>query len=435
MPSGQTISPTRSATVNAGCAELVGGHRRRPGDGVPAVRAGTRSSGSSPVAAASTSASVTAPGSPDCAGLRAATCAPATRSSPAVAAVHHVLPTSVPCRSTNTSVPRSGHGPSGKSSASAVASRSTCSAVWAAESATRSRDVPGGTVGGRMAGTSSPRRAGRRPPRARAPRRRTTNGTIGDGCPGRSRSTLARSRATQLVALRASGRPAARPSAAAVSAGVDAVVKMYERARFTSEVGERRRAGDEPAERAEGLRQRADPHARRCPRGSSRRASGPSTACASSSTSSAPWCAHTSASSSTGATSPSIENTVSVTTMARGAVAGRAAARRRGRRRRGGRPRAARPASRRPSMIDAWLSSSEHDEHVGAGEGARARRGWRRTRWGTARRRRSRFQSASSASSSSCTGREPTMRRAAPAPVPQRSMAVVRGGARPPGAG
>ena len=47
----------------------------------------------------------------------------------------------------------------GNSSASAVASASTWSTVWSAESATRRRDVPGGTVGGRMAVTRKPRAA------------------------------------------------------------------------------------------------------------------------------------------------------------------------------------------------------------------------------------------------------------------------------------
>ena len=48
------------------------------------------------------SASVTVPGSPDCTGLRTATRTPAARSARATAAVHHVLPTSVPVPVTST---------------------------------------------------------------------------------------------------------------------------------------------------------------------------------------------------------------------------------------------------------------------------------------------------------------------------------------------
>ena len=40
---------------------------------------------------------------------------------------------------------------------SASRRRSTSPSVWRADIATRKRDVPAGTVGGRIAGTSSPR--------------------------------------------------------------------------------------------------------------------------------------------------------------------------------------------------------------------------------------------------------------------------------------
>ena len=74
-------------------------------------------------------------------------------------------------------------------------------------------------------------------------------------------------------------------------------------------------------------------------------------------------------------------------------------------------------------MIDAWLSSSEHDQRVGPGEGGEHAEvggeagGEQHRGLGALPRRRAR------ASSSWCTGREPTMSRAAPRPVPQRSSA------------
>ncbi len=57
---------------------------------------------------------------------------------------------------------------------------------------------------------------------------------------------------------RCRARRAARRSAAAASAGEVAVVKMYDRARLTTRSVSARRPGDEAAERAERLRQRAD---------------------------------------------------------------------------------------------------------------------------------------------------------------------------------
>ena len=75
--------------------------------------------------------------------------------------------------------------------------------------------------------------------------------------------------------------------AAAASAGVGAVVKMYGRARLTSSSTKRGRSGHEPAERPERLGQRAHPQDVD-PVGASA-SSGPRTAWASSSTRSAPW--------------------------------------------------------------------------------------------------------------------------------------------------
>ena len=145
------------------------------------------------------------------------------------------------------------------SASSASTSRSTCSAVWAADSATRRRDVPGGhrrRADGRheQALVAAARR--RRPaPRSSSP---STTGTIGDGCPGRSRSTCARRRATS-ASPSADRTTRSAASAAAASAGVDAVVKMNGRARLTQQVDDRAGPGDEAAERAQRLRQRADP--------------------------------------------------------------------------------------------------------------------------------------------------------------------------------
>ena len=74
-------------------------------------------------------------------------------------------------------------------------------------------------------------------------------------------------------------------------------------------------------------------------------------------------------------------------------------------------------------MIDAWLSSSEHTSTPAAAERREHAEVRRRSRWGTARARGIAFHSASSRSSSAWTGRDPTMRRAEPAPAPQRSSA------------
>ena len=81
---------------------------------------------------------------------------------------------------------------------------------------------------------------------------------------------------------------------------------------------------------------------------------------------------------------------------------------------RGGRPRPRRAASRQPSMIDAWFSSSEHDEHVGAAERGEHAEVGGEPGGEEHRGARSRFQSASAASSSCAPAASPTMRRAAP---------------------
>ena len=89
----------------------------------------------------------------------------------------------------------------------------------------RRRELPGGTVGGRIAGTSRPRsRRALEAATARASSPRTT-GTMGEGWPSRTRSTWLRSRATR-PAPSGDRRTRTAANAAAVSAGVEAVVKM-----------------------------------------------------------------------------------------------------------------------------------------------------------------------------------------------------------------
>ena len=75
-------------------------------------------------------------------------------------------------------------------------------------------------------------------------------------------------------------------------------------------------------------------------------------------------------------------------------------------------------------MIDAWLSSSEQTSAPGPPNVVSTPRFAAKPVGKSDRALRRRFQSASSRSSSECTGREPTMRRAAPEPAPQRSSAA-----------
>ena len=111
--------------------------------------------------------------------------------------------------------------------------RSTSSSVWAAESVMRSRELPGGTVGGRMAGTSRPRSssaAEAATARASSP---STTGTMGDGWPGRTRSTWPAAGPPGRRPPPSAG-PGPRPGPRRCRPGVEAVVKMKERARLTS---------------------------------------------------------------------------------------------------------------------------------------------------------------------------------------------------------
>ena len=80
-----------------------------------------------------------------------------------------------------------------------------------------------------------------------------------------ARSTWARRRATELRRPRPSAGRRSAARAAAASAGVGAVVKMKGRARLTSRSTNGGGPGDEAAQRAEGLRQRADRAGRSAP--------------------------------------------------------------------------------------------------------------------------------------------------------------------------
>ena len=166
-PSGQASSSTRSASVNGGPAQHLGRHRRGHGDLVPAVRRAHRRWGSSPVARGQ---HARRRWSRAVAGRRRTGPAcgpPRRRPRPAAPRGRRRPPRSCRprCRCPTTTTRRSGPCPlTGAhdrsrvaASASAVDQRARSGrSVWAADSATRSREVPAGTVGGRMAGTSRP---------------------------------------------------------------------------------------------------------------------------------------------------------------------------------------------------------------------------------------------------------------------------------------
>ena len=210
--------------VNGGEPELVGGHRRRPRRRGRCGAAGTPSCGSSPVAAASTSASVSGRrASHDCTGLRAATAhRRAARSSRAIAAVHQVLPTSVPVPATNTSV-RAGR--ASRASGNSVGERGgergrparRCARPTARPAGATCPAAPSAAGWRGRAGPASSS-AGRGRERARfAPAARPARSATGDRA--RTRSTWARSRVAQLVALGRADARASAASAAAASAG------------------------------------------------------------------------------------------------------------------------------------------------------------------------------------------------------------------------
>ena len=185
------ISVARSATVNGSAPERRPRPSAAPSPAGSQRWAGHTACGSSPVASPSTSASVghVVLGCERLHGLardhRDAACAAAR--SPA-AAVTHVLPMSVPVPVTTTKViaaHRDGSSArreaSPNTSTSAATRRSTWASVCAALSATRSREVPGATVGGRIAGTTSPCSRSAAAASIAALLSPHTNGRIGDG--------------------------------------------------------------------------------------------------------------------------------------------------------------------------------------------------------------------------------------------------------------
>ena len=139
----------------------------------------------------------------------------------------------------------------------------------------RRRDVPGATVGGRIAGTSRPRSAMNAAASSAACSSPSTTGHDRRRVTGAHALDVAAQAAPRARRLRANAARRSAARAAAVSAGVDAVVKMYGRARLTRRSQKPRVRGDEAAERAERLGQRADADDASCAaprRGRARRA-------------------------------------------------------------------------------------------------------------------------------------------------------------------
>ena len=288
------------SAVPTGCRTWCGGHTVR---------------GVSPVASASTSASGRSPGADDCTGLRAATTKPRAQM--------RAIACGPPRLAHVGTCPRDEHDAFGVRS---IALKCSLSArerdrprrLVRGDTVTRRREVPGGTVGGRIAVTSSPwSSSAAAASRARRARRRRHRARSGDGCPvggGRrwraARAASCRLRGAHDGQRRGGGVGGGRRGGEDVGAGA-----VHE------QVGEARRSGDEATECAERLRQRADPERRsrmafdveaEAPRGPRRARA-------------ARRAARTRrASSSTGATSPSIENTVSETTTIASAVGGAA---------------------------------------------------------------------------------------------------------------
>ena len=229
--SGTAARPTSVGDRERRPSERVGGHRRRHRHREPAVRRAHRVR-LSPVAAASTSASVFGVVRRErLRGLAGAhrTAAGAERArgrggDPRLA--------DVGAGAGDEDDHRVGTRRRGRRRAR-LRARPICSSVCAAESVTRSRDVPGATVGGRIAGTSSRGRAARRPRRARVLRRRRRTGRSATGGPAAA-GRRARAGGATSASPSATAQDASAASAAAVSAGVGAVVKMYGRAVFTT---------------------------------------------------------------------------------------------------------------------------------------------------------------------------------------------------------
>ena len=320
-------SPSASAAM--------GGAIARPAGGAP----GRRRTSRSPVAAASTSASLGASssGSNDCTGLRATTATPRLANVAASRAATYVLPISVPVPATRTIVTRST-----RVSAEHVGERGeqpveVLVGVRRAQGDAEARRAAARPWADGSRGRSARVRASRRPLRPRGPPRRTRRARWATDGPSRTRSTFARRPRDERSAFYRAQDSERRERRRAVGG----------RGCGGEDVGPA--AGSRSARRSAGARRRIRP-ANRGTWSTSRRAArrrrasrstvGPSTACASSSTSSACSCAQISTSAARSATSPSIEKTVSLTTSAAGrhrcgCGAGRAGVRSR----RGGTPR------------------------------------------------------------------------------------------------
>ena len=119
---------------------------------------------------------------------------------------------------------------------------------------------PAATVGGRMAGTSRPAVEQRRGGGDGVALVADDDGDDGRGVPGCRAVDEAPQVGPQGVALGRAHDADARRARRRCRPACAAVVKMYGRARLTSSSMAAAAAGDEPAERAERLRQRADPH-------------------------------------------------------------------------------------------------------------------------------------------------------------------------------
>ena len=235
---GSGARPTRSAIVNGGQSERVGGHRRRHRDREPAVRRAHRLgrlAGRGARARARRCAS--SPDANDCTGLCARTVRPRRDAGRATAAVTHVLPTSVPVPATRRSrIDVTAPGRSAEHVAPSARLRGDRPARRCARPTARPAGAtcPGATVGGRIAGTSRPRSSSAAAAVERAllrRRTRTAGSATGVRAAGGRRARAGARRARRLPRERSTSSAA---SAAAVSAGVGAVVKMYGRARFST---------------------------------------------------------------------------------------------------------------------------------------------------------------------------------------------------------
>ena len=214
-------------------------------------------------------------GSKDWAGLRAATVVPAARRVVRSRAETHVLPTSVPVPATRTrrlgrTAQRARASMAARRGARASTSWRTWSSVCAAETVTRNRLVPAGTVGGRMAGTHKPsasRAADASRARCSVPRITGMMGLEGwsrvPGPPGWSPLADPRHQVGQAPDQRVpfgERRTPSAASAAAASAGREPGGEDVGPGGVDHEVDHVAGAGQEAAQGAQGLRQRAHPH-------------------------------------------------------------------------------------------------------------------------------------------------------------------------------